>query len=91
MKCDKALGLSAVLWTETSPAKHQDHRMRALQLRELAALRGVVGKLIVRKKRARDDTRSHRMEPRPNNIWRVLHSSLFWLDSLSLHDGVAAN
>ncbi len=47
MECNQPFGLAAVLGTETSAAEHQDHRVRPLQFRELAASRGMVGQLIV--------------------------------------------
>src|SRR5271156_5788662 len=48
MELNKPLSLPAVLGTETSAAEYENHRILSLQLGELAALRGVVGKLVVR-------------------------------------------
>jgi hypothetical protein len=52
-------GLPPVLGTKSSPAEHQNHGMRTLQVRQLAALRSVIRELVVGKNRAWHNIRSH--------------------------------
>jgi hypothetical protein len=51
----EAFGLAAVLRAETAAAENENHGVWSLQFGELAAFRGVVGKLVVREDRTRDD------------------------------------
>ena len=60
MEFHQSFCLPAVLGTETSTAKHQNHRVSSLQLGELPVFPSVVGKLIVGKDTARNHVRSHR-------------------------------
>src|SRR5258708_29961682 len=59
MEFDEPFGLAAVLGAETSAAQDENHGMWSLQFGELAAFRGVVGKLIVGEDRAWNDVGSH--------------------------------
>jgi hypothetical protein len=56
---NKQFGLPAILGAETAAAKDENHGVWALQVRELAAFAGVVGKLIVGEDGAGNDVRSH--------------------------------
>ena len=59
MELKKPLSLPAVLGAETSAAEYEDHRILSLQLGELPALRGMVGKLIVGEDSPWNDVGSH--------------------------------
>jgi hypothetical protein len=59
MELNKQLSLPAILRAETSAAKHEHHGMLSLQLRELAVLPGVVGKVVVRKRNPWNNVTSH--------------------------------
>src|SRR6266403_755385 len=59
MELHKPFGLAAVLGAETSAAEDENHGMRSLQFGELAAFRGVVGKLVVGKDGAWNNVSSH--------------------------------
>src|ERR1700681_1149922 len=60
VKFDQALGLTDVPRAESSPAKHQDHRIWPLQVRELASFACVIGELIIGKYRASYNVRPHK-------------------------------
>src|ERR1700730_15164461 len=60
MELHEPFGLAAVLRAETSAAEDENHGMRSLQFGELAAFRGVVGKLVIGEDRAWNDVSSHR-------------------------------
>src|ERR1700683_1138019 len=55
----KPFRLPAILGTETSAAEDENHRILSLQLGELPAFRGVVGKLIVGQDGTWNNVRSH--------------------------------
>jgi hypothetical protein len=59
MKLNEEFGLAAVLGAETAAAEDEDHGVLSLEVRELAALRGVVGKLVVGEDGAGNDVGSH--------------------------------
>src|SRR5579863_2752216 len=59
MQLNEAFGLATVLGTKGTAAEDEHHGMRALQFREFAAIRGVVGKLVVGKLGAGNDVGSH--------------------------------
>jgi hypothetical protein len=59
MEFDKPFGLAAILGAESSAAEDENHGMWSLQLGELAAFRGVVGKLVVGEDGAWNDVSSH--------------------------------
>ena len=59
MELDQEFGLTAILGTITTTAEHQNHRMLALELRKLAALRGVIGQVVVKEVRTRNHVGSH--------------------------------
>jgi hypothetical protein len=60
MELNQQLGLPPVLRAETSAAENKHQWVLSLQLRKLAALREVVGKLVVGKHRSWNNVRSHR-------------------------------
>jgi hypothetical protein len=60
MELNKQLSLAAVLRAKTSAAEDENHRMLSLQFGEFAALRDVVGKLIVGEDSPWNQVRSHR-------------------------------
>jgi hypothetical protein len=60
MQLNKPFSLPAVLGAKTSAAEDQNYWMLPLQLGELSAFRGVVGKLIVREDGPWNNVRSHR-------------------------------
>jgi hypothetical protein len=59
MELHEAFGLAAVLGAKATAAEDENHGMLALQFGEFAALRGVIGKFVVRKDGARNDVGSH--------------------------------
>src|SRR5258705_12112070 len=59
MELHTPFGLAAVFGAEASAAEDENHGMRPLQFGELAAFRGVGGKLIVGEDRAWNDVGSH--------------------------------
>jgi len=59
MQFHKPFRLPPVLGAETAAAEDENHRMLSLQFGELAAFRGVVGKLIVGEGSPGDNVRSH--------------------------------
>jgi hypothetical protein len=59
MEFNKPFSLPAVLGAETSAAEDENHWMLSLQLGELPAFRGVVGKLIVGEYSSWNNVRSH--------------------------------
>src|SRR5258708_17077553 len=59
MQLNEAFGLTTVLGAEASAAEDKNHGMRALQFREFAMFRGVVGKLVIRKDGAGKNVGSH--------------------------------
>jgi hypothetical protein len=59
MELNEPLGLAPILGSVTAAAQDEHHRIRSLELGELPARRGVVGKLIVGEHSPRDDVRSH--------------------------------
>ena len=59
MKFEKSFGLSAVLGAEPAAAEDEDHRMLALQFRELPVFRRVVGKFVVGENGPWNNVRSH--------------------------------
>src|SRR5262249_37071871 len=59
MEFHEQFRLAAVLGAEASAAEDENHGMRSLQLGELAAPRGVIGKLVVGKNGAGNNVRSH--------------------------------
>src|SRR5467141_3916187 len=60
VKLDQTLGLALVPRAESSPAKHQDHRIWTLYVRKLATFARVIGQLIIGKYRAGYNVRSHK-------------------------------
>jgi hypothetical protein len=63
MELNKSLRLAPVLGAVTTAAEDENHGMLPLQFGELAVLRGVVGKLIIRKRSSWNNVRSH--DPAP--------------------------
>src|SRR3989442_7781389 len=59
MKLQEPFHLQPVLGTEASAAEYQHQRVGPLQLGELAAIAAVIGQLIVRERRSRNDVGSH--------------------------------
>jgi hypothetical protein len=59
MELDKSLSLAAVLGAKTPAAEDENQRIWPLQLGELSAFSGVVGKLIVGEDRPWNNVRSH--------------------------------
>src|SRR6266436_8117145 len=73
VKLDQALGLAPILWAESSPAEHQDHRIWPLQIRKLAVFACVIGQLIIGKFCASYNVRSHTVQPPPRQYsWACL-------------------
>ncbi len=60
MEFDKAFSLAAVLGAVTAAAEDENQWVTSLQVRELAASRSMVSKLVVAEDRPWDDVRSHR-------------------------------
>src|SRR6185295_8623458 len=63
MKLNKSLMLPAILWAKPAAAEDENHRIGALQLRELPAFRGVIGELVIGEDSAWNNVRSHRESP----------------------------
>jgi hypothetical protein len=59
MELDKSFSLPAVLGAVPSAAEDENHRMLALQLGELPALRGVVGQFVVGEDSPWNNVRAH--------------------------------
>src|SRR6267378_7540974 len=63
MKVDQTLGLAPILRAESSPAKHQNHRIWPLKIGKLPTFARVIGQLIIGKYCASYNVRSHVVEP----------------------------
>src|SRR5712671_2778549 len=63
MKLDQTLGLAPILRAESSPAKHQNHRIWPLKIGKLPTFARVIGQLIIGKYCASYNVRSHVVEP----------------------------
>jgi hypothetical protein len=59
MELNEEFGLAAVLGAEASAAEDEDHGMRALEVGEFAAFRGLIGKLVVGESGAGNNVGSH--------------------------------
>jgi hypothetical protein len=59
MELDKSFSLPAVLGAVPSATEDENHRMLALQLGELPALRGVVGQFVVGEDSPWNNVRAH--------------------------------
>jgi hypothetical protein len=62
VELDEEFRLAAVLGAIASTAEHENHGVGTLQLGKLAALRGVIGELVIGKECTRDYIGSHDME-----------------------------
>jgi hypothetical protein len=60
VEVNQEFGLAAVFRTKSSAAEHQNHRMLALQLRKLAALRSVICQFVIGEERTGNNVGSHR-------------------------------
>src|ERR1700736_6377553 len=60
VKLGQTLGLALVPRAESSPAKHQDHGIVPLEVRQLGTFAGVIGQIIIGKYRASYNVRSHK-------------------------------
>jgi len=49
MKLNETLVLPALLWAKSAATENENHRIGALEFGELSTLRGVIGKLVIRK------------------------------------------
>src|SRR6266851_4393416 len=63
MKLDQTLGLAPILRAESSPAKHQNHRIWPLKIGNLPTFARVIGQLIIGKQCASYNVRSHTIQP----------------------------
>src|SRR6266478_8980095 len=68
VKLDQTLGLAPILRAESSPAKHEDHGIRPLQIGKLATFARVVGQLIIGKYCSSYNVRSHAVQPPPKAL-----------------------
>ena len=59
MELNEQFGLAAILGAITAAAEDQNHGMRSLEFGELAAFRGMVGKLVVGEGSAWNNVGSH--------------------------------
>src|SRR5712675_1123149 len=71
MKLDQTLGLAPILRAESSPAKHQNHRIWPLKIGKLPTFARVIGQLMIGKYCASYNVRSHAVSTSSKTMRRI--------------------